>query len=63
MVRAGRLARDEPDVNAFALCAVAMTLPMLLTMWVPETILFYATAPAAPPCSFRHEALLKIRLV
>jgi hypothetical protein len=35
--------------NAFALCAAAMTLPMLLTMWVPETILFYATAPGYTP--------------
>jgi hypothetical protein len=35
--------------SALALCAVAMTLPMLLTMWVPETILFYATAPGYSP--------------
>jgi len=35
--------------SAFALCAVAMTLPMLLTMWVPEAILFYATAPGYSP--------------
>jgi hypothetical protein len=35
--------------NAFALCAVAMTLPMMLTMWVPETIIFFAAPPGYAP--------------
>jgi hypothetical protein len=35
--------------NAFALCAVAMVLPMTLTMWVPETVIFFAAPPGYAP--------------
>jgi len=31
--------------DAFAVCGVALALPMLLTMWVPETIIFIAAPP------------------
>lgn len=29
--------------DAFSLCCLAMTFPMFLTMWLPETIMFFAT--------------------
>jgi hypothetical protein len=35
--------------DAFAVCAVALTLPMLLTMWVPETVIFIAAPPGWAP--------------
>ena len=35
--------------DVFAVCGVAMTLPMLLTMWVPETIIFIAAPPGWAP--------------
>jgi len=35
--------------NAFALSAVAMTLPMFLTMWLPETVMFFTLSPDFAP--------------
>jgi hypothetical protein len=35
--------------HLFALCATAMTLPMTITMWIPETVYFFAAPTGWSP--------------